>query len=256
MQRYLATTKMTLRQQGYFGFIELLSGYILRFARLLAMVMIWKALFSQGADLDGMTLSQMLVYTVLSIALDPLLNVRTPASSWLHEGTILSQYTRPLGVLGQLCAHTVGTWILPLCLFAAPVLLIAPLFGVRLVPATGWFFLSLPLAVAQGFAVDFLFTCLLIRMQNIEWAAHSIRNSLTIVFSGSLIPFAVLPWGVGDFLALTPLGTLAGAPLSLFAGLAEPGPILLAQLFWNALLWPIAIFAFRRSREVMVSFGG
>lgn len=256
MRRYLATTKMTLSQQGYFGIVELLSGYVLRLARLLAMVMIWRALFSQGADLEGMTLSQMLAYTVLSVTLDPLLNVRTPASSWLHEGTILSQYTRPLGVLGQLCAHTLGTWILPMCLFAAPVMLCAPLFGVRLVPASGWFFLSLPLAVAQGFAVDFLFTCLLIRMRNVEWAAHSIRNSLTIVFSGLIIPFAALPGGIGDFLALTPLGTLAGAPLSVFTGLAKPEPILMAQVFWNAILWPCAIYGFRRSREQMVSFGG
>ena len=37
---------------------------------------------------------------------------------------------------------------------------------------------------------------------------------------------------------------------------AEPRPILLAQLFWNAALWPLALWGFAASRERMVSYGG
>ena len=84
----------------------------------------------------------------------------------------------------------------------------------------------------------------------------SIPTGIIISIILAVIPFAALPWGLGRFLALTPLGSLAGGPLSLYAGLADPATILAAQLFWNALLWPLALWRFAAMRERMVSYGG
>ena len=123
-------------------------------------------------------------------------------------------------------------------------------------PVSPWFWPSLLLCISQGFAVDYLFACLLIRMNNLEWTVHSIRNALTALLTGGLIPFAALPWGLGAMLELSPLGTLAGAPLALMSGLGDPVRLVGAQLFWNATLWPLALWAFRASRERMVSYGG
>lgn len=256
MRRYLATARMCLKEQSYFGLSEIIGTYLIRAAGLVALLAVWHALFTQGADMEGLTLSQMLAYTLLSAALKPLLNVRTPASGWMHDGTMLGLYQRPASLFGQLAAHTVGGWVTQLLLFSLPVCGIAAALGVDLAPKSGWFFVSLPLAVIQGFAVDFLFTCLLIRLKNLEWTVHYIREALTAMLTGSLIPFAALPWGIGEWLALSPLGTLAGAPLALFTGLSGPERLIPAQLFWALTLWPLAIFGFSRSRERMVSYGG
>jgi ABC-2 type transport system permease protein len=53
-----------------------------------------------------------------------------------------------------------------------------------------------------------------------------------------------------------PFGSLGGATLSLYVGTTEPLQIIPVQLFWNVVLWGIAILWFRKSREDMVSFGG
>lgn len=256
MQKYTATARMCLKEQSYFGMAELARIYLIRAATLLAMLGIWHALFMLGADLDGLTLEQMMTYTLLSTALHPLLHVRTPASSWLHDGSMLSLYQRPASIFGQLTAHTVGGWLMQLCVFSLPVMVIGALAGINLKPASGWFFVSLALAVAQGFAVDYLFTCLMIRLRNLEWTMHSIRQALTAMLTGAVIPFAALPWGLGRWLALSPLGTLAGAPLSLYVGLESAARLLPAQILWTALLWPLALWAFGASRERMVSYGG
>jgi ABC-2 type transport system permease protein len=182
--------------------------------------------------------------------------VRTPASGWLHEGTVLGLYLRPEGLFSQLAAHTVGGWLLPIAVMSLPTAAIALLFGVDLRPASLWFFPSLLMTVSLGFAVDFLFACVLIRLRNLEWVVHDLRQSLTALLSGSVIPFAALPWGLGRILALTPLGALAGAPLSIWTGLADPAGILTAQLFWNIVLWPLAYLRFAALRERMVSYGG
>ncbi len=256
MQRSIATARMCLKEQGYFGLAELLRIYLIRAVTLAAMLAIWNALFESGADLDGLTLAQMLSYTVLSSALHPMLNVRTPASSWMHNGTMLGLYQRPASIFGQLAAHAVGGWLMQLLVFSLPALLISGLAGIRVIPVSGWFFVSLALAVSQGIAVDFLFACLLIRLKNLEWTIHSIREALSAMLTGALIPFAALPWGLGEWLALSPLGTLAGAPLALFVGLDSAARLIPAQILWNVVLWPLAIWGFARSRERMVSYGG
>ncbi len=252
----LATMRLCLKEKSYFGFFNLLAQYLLQASALAALLMIWRSLALQGADLDGMTLSQLYAYTVLSTALSPLLNVYTPASSWLHDGSMLSLYQRPAGVFSQLAAHTIGGWGMRLCCLSLPVLTIAALCGVDLRPHSLWFFVSLPLAVLQGFAVDYLFACVLIRLRNLEWCVHCLREALTALFTGSLIPFAALPWGLGNVLQLSPLGTLAGAPLAIYTGLGQPMPLLIAQIAWNLILWPLAILWFNASTERMVSYGG
>ena len=251
-----ATMKLCLKEQTYFGLIYLVGQYILQAAVLGALLMIWRSLLMQGVSAEGMTLNQLYVYTILSTALAPMLNVRTPASGWLHDGTMLGLYQRPAGVFMQLAAHTIGGWMMRLICLSVPVVVISLLCGVDLRPASPWFLISLPLAVLQGFAVDYLFACLLIRMHNLEWCVHCLREALTALFTGSLIPFAALPWGIGNWLQLSPLGTLAGAPLAIYTGLGDPAALLPAQIIWNIVLWPLAVYCFAASRERMVSYGG
>ena len=252
----LATAKLCLKEQSYFGFMNLLAQYLLQAGSLAALLMIWRSLFLQGVDLEGMQLEQFYTYTVLSTILAPLLNIHTPASGWLHDGTMLGLYQRPAGIFAQLAAHTVGGWGMRLLCLSLPVLVLSFACGLDMRPVSLWFFPSLILSVLQGFAVDFLFACLLIRMHNLEWTVHCLREALTALLTGSLIPFAVLPWGIGDFLQLSPFGTLAGAPLGIYTGLSEPGIILVAQIIWNLILWPLAIYCFKASGERMVSYGG
>ncbi len=256
IQASLATMKLCLKEQSYFGFFSQLAKYIMQAAALGALLMIWRSLFMQGVSTEGMTLNQLYVYTILSTALSPMLNVRTPASGWLHDGTLLGLYQRPAGVFMQLAAHTIGGWAMRLLCLSVPVALIAVLCGVDMSLASPWFFVSLPLAVLQGFAVDYLFACLLIRMHNLEWCVRCLRNALTSLLAGSLIPFAALPWGIGDWLQMSPFGTLAGAPLAIYTGLGDPAALLPMQMIWNMALWPLAMYCFAASRERMVSYGG
>ena len=252
----LATARMCLLEKSYFGLANVVAEYLLRAAGLATLLMIWRSLFLQGVDTEGLTLNQLYVYTILATVLAPLLDVRTPASGWLHEGTILGLYLRPSGIFAQLAAHTAGSWVLPLMLLSLPVTVIALLAGVDIRPANLLFLPSLALTVSAGFAVDYLFTCLLIRLRNLEWPVRYLRDSLSALLTGQVIPFAALPWGLGKILSMTPFGALASAPLSIYAGLAEPGPILLAQVIWNLILWPLAFRCFAASRERMVSYGG
>jgi ABC-type uncharacterized transport system permease subunit len=93
-------------------------------------------------------------------------------------------------------------------------------------------------------------------MQNAIWIANVLRNAVTGLLSGTLIPFDILPWGMGVWMRWLPFGSLAGAPLDLFVGTARPLPTLAAQAAWNVVIWGCTALVFQRRREGMMSYGG
>ena len=246
---------MSARLQKTFGLACLIGNYALQALRVMFLLLLWRSLFQRGGA-NGMTLTQTLQYTLCSAALAPLLDVRTPAGSWLHDGAIASRCLRPMSLMGQLAADALGASLVPLAVFVPLCALTGVCLNVPLLPASAWFFPSLILCMTQGFVIDLFYACVIIRIGNLSWHVHLLRSALGVLFTGGLIPFAALPWGIGEWLALSPLGTLAGAPLSLYAGLAAPVEIIPVQIFWNAVLWPVILRWFSRSMERLVSFGG
>lgn len=256
MKGYIRTAGLVAATRDFFGFSGVIGKYLLKLLRIVIMMILWKDLFARGADTGGMTVQQVLSYTLMGAVLEPMLDVRTPVSDWLHSGSILSNYLRPMGVFTQLTLHTIGSWVQPLIVFSLPAMVIGTLLGIPVLPVNGWAFVSLLLAISQGFAVDYLFACVLIRMKNLSWTVHSLRNALTLLLTGAVIPFSLLPWGLGEVLQYTPLGTLAGSVLAVYTGMGDLTTILIMQVVWNVVLWPLSLYCFGRSRERIVSYGG
>lgn len=260
MQKLLVTANLSAMRALDGGIFYMLSGYLLKLAKLIILLLVWRSLAEQGADLGSFSAEQLLIYTLLASVLSEQLNVITPATTSFWEGSIISRYLRPLPILIQLMAETAGGWIPGLVLYSLPTLLLAQLVGIEL----GSVFmgrglpilLSLLLAIMLGFAFDFLFAALVVHLKNANYAAYSIRQAVTQLFSGAVIPFALLPWNVGGMLERLPFASLASAPLLICVGLGDTYTLLADQLLWNLLLWPLALMACRRSQERMVSYGG
>lgn len=255
MKKYLKTAHMALLEKTNGGIVYLLPDVLLKIATLVPLVFLWRVVMASGVD-AGMSMGQMLSYTYLSALLGDLLVVKTPATGWLSEGVLLRLYGRPLSVLAQLVAITVGGWVPMLLLFSLPMAFLAPVLGISLVPASSLFPLSLLLCVLLGFAVDVLFACLSMKLRNMNWLIGRIRVAVVALFSGTIIPIRLLPLGLAKVLEYQPFASLGGAPLSLFVDNAGAGSMILLQLLWNAVLWPLALFAFIKSQEGMVSYGG
>ena len=255
MTKYLKTAQLSALEKTNGGIVYLLPDVLIKVCTLIPLLFLWRVVMSSGAQV-GMTVEQMLSYTVASAVLADMLVVKTPASGWLSEGMLLKLYGRPLSVLGQLVALTAGGWLPMLAVFSLPAALLAPLFGVSMLPASPYFFLSLLLCISLGFAVDFLFACLSIKLRNMNWLIGRIRMAVTSILSGMLIPISLLPYGLAEALKYQPFASLGGAPLSVFVGAADVGEVIALQILWNLVLWPLALFVFHKSQEGMVSYGG
>lgn len=260
MRKYHSTAKMCVAQVFDGNLLPVTSGYVVRLVRLVILTAVFGSLLRGGADADGMRVSQALTYTLLASVFSEQLYIFTPATTALWEGSIISRFTRPLPVMGGLMAETAGKWIPSLLFYSLPVLLIAPLLGVNILPAdfrSGLLFvLSMVLSISLGFAIDFIFSAVAMCLKNGCWAALMIRESVSELLSGALIPFALLPVGVGNVLSMLPFGSIASAPLSIYIGLGNPVRILAQQLIWNIVLWTVAYRSFHKSQEEMISYGG
>lgn len=262
-----ATTGMSARKIFDGSPLCVAAEYMVQLIRMVLLCLIWQALAAAGADLGGFTREQLLTYTLMASVLHQQLNIITPATAALWEGSIVGRYTRPVSVFHSLSAETVGRWWIPVFLFyALPVWCLAPLFGVNPLPggATAWqcaasgalALCSVLLSASLGFALDLLFAALAMRLKNACWAATQVREAVSALLSGELIPFALLPAAARNILWLLPFGSVANAPLSIYVGAPGAARLLALQIGWNILLWPCALYVFRKSEERMISYGG
>jgi ABC-2 type transport system permease protein len=251
INKYIKTAQTALRGQTNGGIVYLFPQIILKIIYLVPLMFIWRIITSSGAP-SGMTLSQLLSYTYVNALLSDIMITRTHDLD--DEG--VSLFTRPIPVFGQVISRAVGGWIPTLLLFSLPMALAAPLLGIQIIPRTIWVFPSLLLCASLGFAFEFIFYCVTVRLRNVSWLAYVIRTAIVSFFSGTVIPFKILPFGFERWMAYQPFGSLGGAPLSLYVGTAEPAQIIPVQVFWNIAIWSAAVVWFKKSRERMVSFGG
>ena len=255
MHKYIKTAHLSALERTNGGLVYLLPDLVIKVCILIPLIFLWRTVLSSG-PVAGMSLEQMLVYAYVSALLADMLVVKTAASGWLSEGVLLKLYGRPMPVFSQLAAQTAGGWAPTLLLFSLPMAAVAPLFGISLVPASPLFAVSLLLCVTLGFAVDFMFACLSIKLRNMSWLIGRIRMAIVSLFSGTVIPIRLLPFGLSEAMKYQPFACLGGAPLSILTGSADAGEVLLLQVLWNLTIWPLALLIFQKSQEGMVSYGG
>ena len=254
MRKYIITAKTALYAQTNGGIIYMFPQILLKAIYLVPLMFIWRIVTASGVD-AGMTLRQLLSYTYVNALLADILVVHTYLNDW-YDSRCETLFTRPMSFYGQVISRTVGEWIPTLLMFSLPMAVIAPLFGIQIIPQTLWVIPSLFLCASLGFAMEILFFCVMIHARHVSWLTSVIRSAVVSFFSGTVIPFRILPFGMDRWMSYQPFGSLGGAPLSLYAGTAEPLNIIAAQIFWNAVLWSAAVLWFNKSRERMVSFGG
>ncbi|MCL2404430.1 MAG: hypothetical protein FWC92_02665 [Defluviitaleaceae bacterium] len=255
MQKYIITASTAMRSKTNGGVVYMFPVIIMKIVYLVPLMFIWRTITASGAAIE-MSLSQLLTYTYVNALLADMLIIQTYMTGWDFDSKSTAMFTRPMSVYGQVISRTVGEWGPTLLLFSLPMAVIAPFLGIQIIPYTLWFIPSLILCISLGFALEFVFFCITLRLRNVSWLMHVIRAAIISFFSGTVIPFRILPFGLDRWMAYQPFGSLGGAPLALYVGVNQPVRVITAQVVWNVVFWLIAICWFKQSRERMVSFGG
>lgn len=253
--KYMITARMSVRSKTNSGVLYMFPDIFMKVIYLVPLMFIWRSLVGSGYEVE-MSVSQLLSYTYVNVLLADMMIVNTYLSAWNYDTRSMEMFTRPIPVFGQVISRTIGDWVPMLVLFSLPMFLLAPVLKIQILPKTLWVIPSLVLCVSLGFAFEFLFYCVTIKLRNVTWLTYVIRSAIVSFFSGTVIPFKILPFGMERWMDYQPFGSMGGAFLSLYVGSATPLEIIPTQLFWNIVIWIAATVWFRQSRERMVSFGG
>jgi ABC-2 type transport system permease protein len=234
--------------------------YAMRLLRVVVLLALWRAILG-GRETGGpMPLATVLTYTLVAEAFALQLTVSTTLSEAFWSGTLVLRFLRPMGLVRQFAAEMSGRLVLHFALFSVPLVLLAPLMGVDPRPASpgdgALFVLSLSLAVIVGLAMDILFGAITVTLEQPVWLVDRLRLAIATLLSGSLLPLAFYPWGLGDAFSWLPFAAMAWAPLAIYTGTGQPLPLLASQLVWAVVLWPLADWLWRANREKLASYGG
>ena len=262
IRKYRKTAGMVAaRSYAEVRYIGMAGNLFIDLVRVLLLISVWRSILTGRGLIGGMSLDDVLTYTLISEVFKGQLSNRTTIDNALWEGDIANRLLRPIGIYGQFIAEMVGGWVGPgVLLFSLPLMIGAPWLGVDPLPATfaagTWFVLSLILSVAVGVAFDFIFAALMVYFENSVYAVQQMRNALVTLLSGALILLALLPWDLGFYLQWLPFASLASAPLRIYTGTGDPLSLVALQAAWCVALWPLAHALWCHTRERLVSHGG
>ena len=238
----------------------LAGDFGLRLLRVVLLLSLWRTVLPETGATSGMTRAAVLTYTLISEIFAGQVSVNNSLDDALWRGDIANRFLRPAGVYGQLTAEMLGTRLRDLLLFSLPVFCLAPLLGVNPLAASATatllFLCSLALAVLIGSALAFIFASVMVMLEQSVYALMQIRNAVSVLLSGAVIPLALMPWGIGDVLGYLPFAALASAPLRIYTGTGDALLLLALQAAWAAVLWPLAHLMWSGNRERLVTHGG
>ncbi len=255
---YLKTATMAAGAVGdHWAF---LLSYALRLLRVLVLLGLWQTILGGRANPGPMSLQSVLTYTLVAEVFAEQLSLRTTLNEAFWEGTLVIRFMRPMGLVRQLSAEMFGRWSVDFLLLSLPLFLVAPLLGVDPRPASptagGLFVVSLGLAILVGLAMEVFFGALVVALEQTVWLIDYMRTAIATLLSGSLLPLAYYPWGIGDVFAWLPFAAMAWAPLAIYTGTGNPLALLASQLLWAAVLWPVSMWLWAANREKLSSYGG
>jgi ABC-2 type transport system permease protein len=256
--RYLKTAAMAAGVIG--DSPSFLLVYAVRLLRVLVLLALWRTILSDRVAAGPVSLPAVLTYTLIAEVFAEQLAVRTTLNDAFWDGTLVVRFLRPMGLVRQLSAEMLGRWTVDFLLVSVPLLLLAPVLEVDprpVSPAAGLLFVvSLVMAILVGLAVEMLAGAAVVASEQPVWLVDYIRRAVATLLSGSLLPLAYYPWGIGDLFSRLPFAAMAWAPLAVYTGIGDPLTLLVSQAFWVVVLWPFARWLWQGNREKLVSYGG
>ena len=233
VRQYVAmNVMMTLEYRGAFAVLmfNTVAGPVVS-------LMVWLAVSDQGVRLPY-DRSQLVTYFVL------LSVVRMLTGTWLAPyvaeeirlGHLSPLLLRPAPYVASYLGNNIGEKVIKLPLLLPMVAALALAFRSDLrLPADPlvWllFGLSLPLAAALAFLLDFAVGSLAFWLEDVEGLVR-LKTLVGALLAGELVPLALFPIGLAGFLEAQPFRYTLSFPLEVLSG-ALPGPALARGFAWQ-----------------------
>jgi len=234
-----------------------------RLLQIYLLKVVWTAVYAGQAEVDGVSLATLIAYLTLA-------NLQTwfiyPEAvdvfpNRVRSGAVALDLVRPLGLLPQLIARSLGRTFAVTLLVGASLPIVALVGSLRppaSAEAAGLYLVATVLAYGITLAIGIMLA--LTSFWTLETSGVGVLFLfVNQFFAGALIPLWFFPDWLRTVAELLPFQTQAFLPLSLYFGRLQGGDALHAlgvEVLWFGLLWIAAIVVWRRAiRRVHIQGG-
>lgn len=248
--------KMTYR-------LEFFMGIVNTFITILVYLCIYKALYGDHTEVDGITFTMVATNFVISLGLSGAFEYNEMfLQDKIKSGTIANEFLKPVNFMLRLLAENVGEGIFKIVFHFLPALFLTLFYAEILAPASCLHFLLMLLSVALGYLILWLIG-FIVQTWSFwifsVWGIMTIKNVIVRILSGTLLPLWFMPPFLRNVIALTPFESIYFTPVQIYLGEIqgmELGVKLAVQVLWILVLWMIANAFWKRGVKKLVVQGG
>ncbi len=230
--------------------------------RVYIQVAIWTALLSAGA-VNGVTLSDMITFTILSLALRMLTRFDASyiVSDKVQSGAIAIDFIRPINLRNYMFFEAMSDNFFSLCFNGAPIMIIAALAWGMNAPDLanlGLFFVSLALGVALMFLYDYIWGIMVFWIKG-PATSNMIAYALFTIFSGATIPLWFYPGWLANVCAYLPFRLVTFEPIAIYLGkysFEQSLAIIGSQVIWVGVFFLLERLIWSKLQKTVFVQGG
>ncbi len=239
MRKYIEFTKKCFQRSLTYriNYFTSLSTHIVLVCIYIA---IWSALYANKAQVEGISLKEMITYAVLSVMLSKLFitdNVREIQAK-VRSGEIATDLMKPIDIQLYLFFSALGTAFFNILMIILPIVVISFLFLELLPPASFLLLLYCLIGLGLGFLIvvfiDFIIG--MISFWTIStWGFNICKSTMILFFAGVYVPLWFFPEKLRLVAEFLPFRLICFLPLSIYLGKTSNQEILsalLQQLGW------------------------
>ena len=261
--KYLSIVQTSFQQAIAYR-VTTIFNIALTFIWVFILYYLWAAAFSGRELIGGYSWNEMRTYVVLAFGVNALVGWRVGSQMMgaIRTGEILRDLVRPLNYCGTQLSMAAGFSIVEGIISFVLTLIVGLLFLDMEAPATPLMGLLFFVAVMIGFITKALivFSVSLLTFWTLNgvglmWA----QQAVIAILSGTLVPIALMPGWLRLLAEVLPMRGIVSTPLTFYLGKADGREIvllLLLQVFWLAVMWWLANWAWQKAFNVVEIQGG
>ncbi|MGE6668378.1 ABC transporter permease [Paenibacillus xylanexedens] len=245
-----------------FGIIYILIEAIIPVT---AMFFLWQAIYQDGREIGDYGFNQMITYYAFARIINYLIwfPMDWKMNDLVNQGKLSPLLSKPVDIQGLYFSEMIGDRIINFVLGCIPLFIMAFLFRDYLSfntdPIQIFFGLvSICLACVLSFLLAWLVGCYVFWVSNI-FSVLFVKELIVMIFAGVFFPIDILPWGLANFISLTPFPYLAFFPIKIITVSIETSSLmegLLLQIIWIVILFVLGRIAWKMGLKKYVEAGG
>lgn len=243
---------------------DFLVGLFAHAAEVALVVMVWRAVYGDRTEIDGISAAHAVAYAVLAVTMSSLLNPWNFSSlqERVRRGTVAGDLLRPMPFVLQVIAQQLGVTLAstPRAVVGIVVGVLAGAFVLPVGGATTVLLFVVSVVLGVGIALLCNLIVGLTAFWTVETSGAMIVYRVFVSFaSGALIPLWFLPDWLVPVVSALPFQAQVFVPLSLYFADESSGPDpvgLVVQVVWVVVLAALAQLVWTRALRRVTIHGG